>query len=68
MNNKTEKLCPYRTRSFIYHSKVDNIRIPDYGLSKIYDYDIVDVKFLKCIKEQCMMYNAKTQACKITKI
>lgn len=68
MNKKIEKLCPYRTRTFIYHNKTDNLRLPNYGLNKICDHDIVNVKFQQCIKEQCMMYNVKTQTCKITKI
>lgn len=65
MLNKNEKLCPYRKRSLIYHNKTDNLNLPDYGLNKICDHDIIDVKFQKCIKEKCMMYNEKKQICKI---
>lgn len=67
MYNENEKLCPYRTRSFVYHNRINNPRLPNYGLNKICDHDIVDVKFQKCLKEKCMMYDERKDICKIQK-
>ncbi len=66
MPSKIEKLCPYRTKSFIYHNRTNNLNLPDYGLNKICDHDIVSVKFQKCLKEKCMMYNERNKSCRIS--
>lgn len=59
-----DRLCPYMTRTIVYHSKVDNPNIPKYGITKMYDYDIADVKFNECIQEKCMMYDRLKRTCK----
>ena len=64
MNKDANRLCPYMTRSLVYHSRVSNPNTPQYGINKIYDYDIVDVKFRECIQEKCMMYDKIKESCK----
>lgn len=58
------KLCPLRPRTFVYHNKTTNLNLPDYGLNKLVDHDIHDIKFQKCIGSKCMAYDQKTHKCK----
>lgn len=61
MNNA--KYCPYRTKSVVYHNKMKNHLLPDYGLNSICDHDIIDTKFQICIQDECMAYNKHSNTC-----
>ena len=51
--------CGYRTRSVVFHNRTNNPRVPNYGINKMFDHDIIDVDFQDCLMEECTIYNEK---------
>lgn len=66
MNNN--KVCPYRTKTIIYHNNRKNYMIPNIGINKLIDYDVADVTFKSCLEEECMFFDKEMQSCNLTKI
>ncbi len=66
MKDENIKLCPYRTKSIVYHNKPDNVFLPKIGIMRKIDHDVVNTSFMACIKDKCMAYNQKTKRCMYT--
>ena len=63
MSNNQKSYCPYRTRSVVYHNNSNNMYLPDVGIHRKIDHDIIDTNFKPCIQEKCMLYDRINHIC-----
>lgn len=65
---RSNKVCPYRTQTIIYHNDRKNYMVPSHGINKMINYDVTNVIFKPCLEEKCMFFDYKLRSCTINKI
>ena len=64
---RNQKLCPFRTETIIYHNDKKSYMVPQYGINKRVDYDVMNVSFQLCMEDDCMLYNPISKTCMYSK-
>lgn len=64
MDSKKKIFCPYRTQTITYHNNKNNPYLLPVGPNRKVDYDVQNVYFLPCIKEECALYDPFVHLCR----
>ena len=61
----TNKVCPYRTETIVFHSDRKNYMLPSHGVNKLINYDVSKVVFKPCLGEECMFFDVILKNCNL---